>query len=102
MKSYKKLLNTYYDACESIRIAFMEEYYCDKDIRLNEVDTYWIADRVGEVCFIGDQHWQFTDMVTALELKVPHKKLFDWYDYSLEQHAKHGSAMNLVTYLKTK
>ena len=102
MKTHNKQLNDYYDACNLIKIAFIEEYFCDEDITLNDVDAYWIADKPGEVCFINDYFWNMEDFVTALDFQIPKTVLFKWYDYSLEEHEKGKCPINLFTYSRMK
>lgn len=52
-------------------------------------DTFWIADRVGEiVCIIEQYFFNLSDIKYDLNNKCPKGLIFEWQDYELEYHFK--------------
>jgi hypothetical protein len=96
----KKALGNYYAACESILVKFTMQYYCDKETKLTDVYIDWVGDQIGGVASINDEFWSMDDMVTALELDYPNKKLFEWYWYSVDERMENRSPINMRNYLK--
>ena len=53
--------------------------FCDKQ-GFPMSDTYWIADRVGEVADCASFCFSMDDIITDLEEEVPPGKILEWYD----------------------
>lgn len=47
---------------------------------------------------IADDFWNVDQMYEALLNDIPKDKLFEWYDYQLDQHLKNKEVINLTTY----
>ena len=43
-------------------------------------DTYWVADRVGEVADCAEHFFSMDDIITDLEEEAPPGKILEWYD----------------------
>ena len=102
-KDIKILLEEYENSVNVLTKQFIEKYYCDEDIDIDDVDMYWIGDAVGEIVFINDNYWNFNNIVEALKMDYPKDKLFDWYEYSYDQamEGKPGLTMkNFLTFGK--
>jgi hypothetical protein len=54
--------------------------FCDKQ---NLEFGFWAAEEVGEVCFINDFSFDFSDIRRDIDNKVPIGKIIEWYDYSM-------------------
>ena len=53
--------------------------FCDKQ-GFPMSDTYWIADRVGEVADCAGFCFSMDDIITDLEEEAPPGKILEWYD----------------------
>lgn len=49
-----------------------------------DVEVYWIGEDVGSVCMINDYFFDMCDIRFCLKNNVEVNKLFEWYDYVLE------------------
>jgi hypothetical protein len=77
-------LKQYSQGCEAVRESFIEKYFVEDGINLEDVDYGWVLDEVGDVCMISDFFFSMSTMVIALRMDIPEDVLFAWYDYSLE------------------
>lgn len=68
----------YRTACNALLRLF-----CDKQ-GFSMADTYWVADRVGEVADCASFFFSMDDIITDLEEEAPPGKILEWYD-QLEQ-----------------
>ena len=53
--------------------------FCDKQ-GFPMSDTYWVADRVGEVADCAEHFFSMDDIITDLEEDAPPGKILEWYD----------------------
>lgn len=53
--------------------------FCDKQ-GFPMSDTYWVADRVGEVADCASFCFSMDDIITDLEEDAPPGKILEWYD----------------------
>ena len=67
-------LARYYAACNNLLRLF-----CDKQ-GFSMADTYWIADRIGEVADCAGFCFSIADIITDLEEEAPPGKILEWYD----------------------
>jgi len=72
-QNYEKACNDYLDA------------FCVKH-GFNRFDTYWIADRVGEIADIADYTVDMSTIIDDIELDAPEEEFLAWYDYCTEMH----------------
>ena len=82
----KQDLKFYYDACTKVIDMFAKQYFTDKDITLNDLDMWWVADSPGIVLQINGYFWDMETMVEALKERVSKKTLFEYYDWSVEDN----------------
>lgn len=76
--------------------GYIEEYkydcnkianlFCKKHdfYEIDDKDTYWIADKVGEILAVGDFYFDMKDIITDLNNEYEEDALLQWYDYCLE------------------
>ena len=50
---------------------------------LESPDTYWVADKPGEILVTGDYTFNMSDIITDLVECIEEDALLKWYDYSL-------------------
>lgn len=50
---------------------------------LETPDTYWVADKPGEILVTGDYTFNMSDIITDLMESIEEDALLKWYDYSL-------------------
>ena len=67
-------LARYYTACNNLL-----EIFCDKQGFPME-ETYWIADRIGEVADCASFCFSMDDIIADLEEDAPPRKILEWYD----------------------
>lgn len=53
--------------------------FCAKQ-GFSPLDTYWVADRVGEVADCAEHFFSMDDIITDLEEESPPGKILEWYD----------------------
>lgn len=70
--------------------AFLNQMGFDEEIS----ETYW-ASRPGTILFINDYFFSFEDMRLIVDNDIPKEKVFEWYNYSVENESK----INLKSYL---
>ena len=64
----------YYTSCNNLLSLF-----CEKQ-GFSMSDTYWIADRIGEVADCASFCFSMEDIITDLEEDAPPGKILEWYD----------------------
>ena len=75
---------------------FVKKYY-DYDLEADYV--YAVADDPTGAWGVGDEFWNFDDMVTALQYDADEDTLMDWYEYQLD--APSGEpVINLKSWIK--
>lgn len=74
----EKLKKDYENACNAYLKAFCEkhEFY-----GLDNPETYWIGDQVGEIANCGDFTFDMATIVTDIDKDAPEEELLKWYDY---------------------
>ena len=88
-----KEITNYYQACEAIKDKFIEVYFDGDDSY-----GYWVANRIGEIYYINDYFFDFSNMITALEFNATEKQLFYWHDFYMEIGEK--NMINFENYIK--
>lgn len=53
--------------------------FCEKQ-GFSPADTYWVADRIGEVADCAEHFFSMDDIITDLEEDAPPGKILQWYD----------------------
>lgn len=98
------ILKRYDLACNSVLFKFVEKYFCDDDVELEDVDIHAIGGEIDGMYDINSYYCiLLRDMVTCLRLKIPKIIFFAWYDHSLECAMKEKTYANLENYyLMTK
>ncbi len=56
----------------------------------------WAGDNIGEIAYMGDFDFSFTDIRHDLDTEQPPEKILDWYSYAIEE----DSTMNYKSWLK--
>lgn len=74
----KELIKEYNRIAESIAAYFCSKYF-------NSLDYYWIGKKVGETLNIGDYFFSLNDMLDYLRYKYEVDKMFEHYEYALEE-----------------
>lgn len=72
---------------------FIKKYFEVDDT--SDVDFFWINEDIGSVCFINDYFFDMNDIKFCLKNNVEVSKLFDWYNYVLENP---GEYINLQSF----
>lgn len=72
---------------------FIKKYFEVEDA--SDVEMYWIGDDIGSVCMINDYFFNMTDIKFCLKNNVRVNKLFEWYNYVLENP---GEYINLRSF----
>jgi hypothetical protein len=72
---------------------FIKKYFEVEDA--SDVEMYWIGDDIGSVCMINDYFFNMSDIKFCLKNNVEISKLFEWYDYVLENP---GEYINLQSF----
>ncbi len=67
-----------------------------------EATCYWIADEIGGVFVINDYFFNLRDIVDFIKYGYSKKKMFEYYDYAMEQTDKKGLLLNIKNYKKLK
>jgi len=88
----KQILENYKQAIQDIADAFVDKYY-GKDIS----SQYW-TDEIGGIFCANDYYWNVDNMIDALRFKCSKKRLFEWYDLSLDAGMEGRPCQNLRTY----
>lgn len=97
---YEQEITKYNVACNEILHHFKVKYFCDRKTAVDDIDSFWIADRIGSVVCIGDYFWNMEDMVYALEKNISAKRVFDYNDKSIED--REDAPRSLYQYVHTK
>lgn len=96
--NHNKVLKAYNEACDALAAEFVATYYpCEPEGE--EADCDWVADEPGGVLNVGDEYWDMSTMVQALDLNADEDKLFNWYWGSVEAPRENGFP-SLKNYLK--
>lgn len=72
---------------------FIKKYFEVEDA--SDVEMYWINNDIGTVCMINDYFFDMNDIKFCLKNNVEVSKLFDWYNYVLENP---GEYINLQSF----
>jgi len=64
----------------------MAKYFCNKYFKSDDFD--WISNQKGGVLMIGDYYFSLETMLDYLRYKYGVNKMFEHYDYALEEAMK--------------
>lgn len=92
----KNLIQNYEYMCQEVANQFATKYFG------KEVDSWWVAGEVGRIYFINDYFFNMENMVDFLKYRFSKKKMFDYYEYSLEMQLKNEIPWNIKTYRYVK
>lgn len=82
-KQFEEYLKSYENSCNDIANLFCKKHdFYEIDNR----DTYWIADKPGEILATGDFFFDMKDIITDLSEDFEEDALLKWYDYSLSEY----------------
>lgn len=76
------------------------KYFCNKYFKSD--DYYWIAGQIGSVLNIGDYYFSLEDMLDYLRYRYGVDKMFEYYDYALEERTKDKKPICIRDYKKLK
>jgi len=83
-KQIKLDLANYEDACNDLLKTFIRKYFLSDGLKHDELEYWWVADRIGEVAFINDYFFNMTDIVDFLRCKYTRDEMSAYYEYSLK------------------
>ena len=92
-----KTLQKFDKVCNELKDEFVEKYFSDKDYKVEDMEIWWVADKIGRMLCIGDYFFNFDDIVEALRLEPTQAQLFGWYYWNMEEHKP---AYNLKSWIK--
>lgn len=80
----------------------MTKLFCRKYFKdfYNYRPSDWVGNDIGGVICINDYWFNLKDIETAIKYKTTKKELFDYYDYSLDNHCKNKDYISFAYYLK--
>ncbi len=76
-----KVIKEWRKATEQVAMTFVKKYFKGS---IYGKDSFWVADRVGEVFCICDYFFDTSRMIEALELKATVDELIDYHDMEVE------------------
>lgn len=88
------------EATEQVAEAFIEKYFPEQEYN---VDTFWVANRVGDVFCISDWFFDVDRMIEAIELNATFEQVNEYYDAEVEHHTEDGDKpmpINFKNYVK--
>lgn len=91
-----KHLTNWYEATQDLVEGFIATYFVDENVPREELEVYWVADEIGGVLVIGNYFFDMYTITTAIRVSCPEKKLFEWYDHTIEKE----NDINLDHYLR--
>lgn len=86
----------YYDAIEAIKNDFLGMYY--GSCKTEEINHFWIANKIGGLLSVKDECFDLLEMVTALENNIPKDVLMEWHEKSLQEVESGGQPIDLLTF----
>ena len=92
----KQALKRWENCTEELATAFVNHYFGPRA----ECDTYWVADQIGDVFYCNDYFFSTEDMVQFIRNNYSKKKMFEYYNYSLDERTAHKIPVNIKNYLK--
>ena len=93
----KRELQAFEHQTQRVTDRFIEKYFGDV------TESWWVADEIGGTLYVGDYFFSLHDILNALRYKASKKKMFAYYDYTLERAMEgKGIEYNLKNYLKLK
>ena len=92
-------VNEYETACVRLALKFVEKYYCDEDLSIDDMEFWWPGDIIGGVLAVNDHFWDMESIVEAIRINAPEEKLFNWYD-SMDADGKRD--YNMRSFLRLK
>jgi hypothetical protein len=84
----------YDEICTRIGIIFAKKYFG------LDCEYWWVADESGGVMHINDYFFNMEDMIDYMKYKYTSKKMFEHYDYALEELTVDRSPINIRNYKK--
>jgi len=91
-----KNLTKWHKATQDLVEHFIATYFVDEDIPREDVEAFWVGDEIGGTLCIGDFFFDLRTIVLAIQLDCPMEKLFEWYNYTIENE----NNINLDHYLR--
>ena len=82
-------------ACNGLGYEFARKYF-------GGADGYWVADDCGGVFCINDYFFEPHEMADFMRFKYSKKKMFEYYEYSMEEHRNERTPMNIKNYKKAE
>ena len=73
-------------------VVFLYEYAFCRRMKFDKGE--WI--HFGKLYFAADYYFSFNDMMQIVDLKIPAKKVIEWYNYVIYS----GKSINILPYLK--
>lgn len=93
-----KEIKVWRNATEEVAKVFIKKYFPDERYA---IDTFWVADRVGDVFCVADYFYNIDRMIEAIELKATSKQLNDFYNMELDCGMRDAPLpINFRNYLK--
>ena len=94
-----KFIKYYEKACQELTLEFIEKYFCDDEIRPENVDYYWIGDNIGGTLSINDYFLDMELMVEVMKAGLILDRFFDFYDYRSKCYDEGGAPVRLKYWL---
>ena len=97
------VIKQYEEACEAVRIEFIEKYhlYDEDELTVDDIESFWIGDEIGGVCFVDDMYMNINHMVDALKYKPTKEQFNEWY-WNIYADPDAEINYNLKSYLQLK
>ena len=93
----QEIVDEYEFMCDGISDVFIEKYFGTK-----EVESWWVADEPGGVLFVNNYFFNMSDIVDYLRYDYSTKKMFEYYEYSMDIQSEGGVPINIKHYKKLK
>lgn len=88
-----------YNLINEITENWIKDYF---KLNEDEVEWWWVADRIGEVFFINDYWFNFSDILDCYKHDISKEKMFEWYDFCLENQKVNISLAKFIISPKEK
>ena len=92
-----KYLKNYYNAVEELTKHFCNKYF--KGVYEYDVND-WVGCDIGGIICINDYWFNLSNIEIAIKYKATKKELFDYYDFSYENHIAGENCISFEHYLK--
>ena len=95
-----KLLRLWEKATEKLLQEFIRVYYLDEDITMDDIEYWWVAEEIGGVVFINDEHWSLQNITDAFRYNPTREQLWRWHWDSIDAAMGKQAFPNLKNWLK--